>query len=112
MYVRITWGQGDSAKIDDTVRLVPALSAALQRLPGCQDVQIAVDRRERLGEPLARLEAASWRGEPPRSTRSSGRPPVPRPSAPPVRSTDHPYGSAHIRALYMLSNPDMSHPAS
>ncbi len=85
MHVRVTRGQGDPARIEETVRLVPEVSAALRRLPGCRGVQVGVDRatgksvavstfdtrehaafaRERLGEPIARLVAAGWRGEEP-----------------------------------------------
>ena len=85
MYVRITRGQGDPARIEETIRLVPDVSAALRQLPGCQGVQVAVDRatgtsvavstfdtaeharfdRATLGEAIARLEAAGWRGEAP-----------------------------------------------
>ena len=85
MYIRITRGQSDPARIEETVRLVPDVSAALRQLPGCQGVQVGVDRatgrsvavstfdtlehaqfaRERLGEPIARLVAAGWQGEAP-----------------------------------------------
>ncbi|MBA2276764.1 MAG: hypothetical protein H0W06_03290 [Chloroflexia bacterium] len=85
MYVRITRGQGDPARIEETIRLVPDVSAALRELPGCQSVQVGVDRatgksvavstfdtlehaqfaRERLGEPITRLVAAGWQGEAP-----------------------------------------------
>ena len=85
MYVRITRGQGDPATIEETVRLVPDVSAVIRQLPGCQGVQVGVDRatgksvavstfdtleharfaRETLGEPIARLVAAGWQGEAP-----------------------------------------------
>jgi len=85
MYVRITRGQGDPAKIEETIRLVPDLSAAVRALPGCHGVQVAVDRatgkavavstfdtlehaqfaRERLGDAITRLVAAGWQGEAP-----------------------------------------------
>jgi len=85
MYVRITRGQGDPARIEETIRLVPDVSAALRELPGCQSVQVGVERatgksvavstfdtlehaqfaRERLGEPITRLVAAGWQGEAP-----------------------------------------------
>lgn len=81
----MTRGQGDPARIDETTRLVPAISAALRKLPGCQGVQVGVDRatgksvavstfdtlahaqfpRESLGEALADLQAAGWRPEAP-----------------------------------------------
>lgn len=85
MYVRITRGQNDPAKVDETIDLVPDISDAIRSLPGCQGVQIAIDRttgksvsistfdtqthaqfsRETLGEPLARLVATGWQPEPP-----------------------------------------------
>jgi hypothetical protein len=85
MYVRVTRGQGDPARVEETIRLVPDVSAALRQLPGCRGVQVGVDRatgksvavstfdtlqqarfaRESLGDPIARLVAAGWQGEAP-----------------------------------------------
>ena len=85
MYVRVTRGHGDPGKLDETLRLVPDVGAAIRQLPGCQGVQVGFDRvsgrtvavstfdtleqaqftRESLGEPLARLAAAGWQGEAP-----------------------------------------------
>ena len=85
MYLRVTPGQNDPAKADEMIRLVPEISAAIRQLPGCQGVQVAVDRatgrsvavstfdtrehaafsRETIGEPLRRLVAAGWQGEEP-----------------------------------------------
>lgn len=85
MYIRVTRGQSDPANIDETIALVADISAAIRGLPGCQGVQIAVDRltgksvaistydtlehalfsRDTLGVPLARLLATGWQPEPP-----------------------------------------------
>ena len=85
MYVRVTHGRTDPAKYDEVTRLVPAVRAAIQQLPGCQGMQGGIDRatgdtvsvstfdtlehakftRESLGEPLARLLAAGWQGDTP-----------------------------------------------
>jgi hypothetical protein len=85
MYLRVSHGRWDPAKHDELTRLVPEVRAAIQRLPGCQDVRSGVERstgrtvsvssfdtlehaqfsRDSLGEPLARLQAAGWQGEAP-----------------------------------------------
>ena len=85
MYQRVTRGQWDPAKHDEFRRLVPELDAAIRQLPGCQDLRNGVERstgrtmtvvtfdtqehaqfpRERLGEPMTRLQAAGWQGEAP-----------------------------------------------
>lgn len=85
MYLRVTRGHWDPAKHDELARLVPEAIAAIQRLPGCQDVRNGVERstgrtvtvssfdtmeqaqfsRDSLGEALARLQAAGWQGEAP-----------------------------------------------
>ena len=85
MYLRVTRGHWDPAKHDELARLVPEVRAAIQRLPGCQDVRNGVERstgrtvtaatfdtlehaqfsRESLGEPFVRLQTAGWQGEAP-----------------------------------------------
>ena len=85
MYLRVSHGRWDPARHDELARLVPEVRAAIQRLPGCQDVRNGVERstgrtvtaatfdtlehahfsRDSLGEPLARLQAAGWQGEAP-----------------------------------------------
>ena len=85
MYLRVTRGRWDPAKHDELMRLVPEVRAAIQRLPGCQDVRNGVERstgrtvtvatfdtleqaqfsRDSLGESFVRLQAAGWQGEAP-----------------------------------------------
>jgi hypothetical protein len=85
MYLRISRGRWDPAHHDELARLVPEVFAAIQRLPGCQDVRTGVERntgrtvtvssfdtlehaqfsRDSIGESLARLQAAGWQGEAP-----------------------------------------------
>lgn len=85
MYVRTTHGHTDPAKYDEVSRLVPDVRAAIQQLPGCQDVQVGIDRatgdtvsvstfdtlehaqfnRDSIAEPLSRLRAAGWQGDDP-----------------------------------------------
>jgi quinol monooxygenase YgiN len=85
MYIRVTRSQSDPANIDETTALVADIRAAIRDLPGCQGVQIAVDRltgksvaistydtpeharfsRDTLGVPLARLVATGWQPDPP-----------------------------------------------
>ena len=85
MYLRVTRGRVDPAKSDEAIRLVPAIQAAIQQLPGCQQVQTGVDRatgksiaissfdtleqaqfsRERLSDAIAPLLALGWQGDAP-----------------------------------------------
>jgi hypothetical protein len=85
MYLRVTRGRLDPAKSDEAARLVPAIVAAMQQLPGCQGVHVGVDRatgksiavssfetqeqaqfpRERLSDALAPLMAIGWQAEAP-----------------------------------------------
>jgi hypothetical protein len=85
MYLRVTRGRWDPAKHDELMGLVPEVRAAIQRLPGCQDVRNGVERstgrtvtvatfdtleqaqfsRDSLGESFVRLQAAGWQGEAP-----------------------------------------------
>ena len=44
MYLRLTHGRFDPAKYDEVMRLVPDLVAAIRQLPGCQGVQVGIDR--------------------------------------------------------------------
>jgi hypothetical protein len=44
MYLRLTRGRFDPARYDAVVPLVPAIVAALQALPGVQDVRVGIDR--------------------------------------------------------------------
>ena len=44
MYLRLTRGRFDPARDDDVVPHVPNITAALQALPGVQDVRIEIGR--------------------------------------------------------------------
>ena len=85
MYLRLTRGRFDPAHYDAVVPLVPAITAALQALPGVQDVRIGIDRttgrtlsltsfdtlehaqfsRDRLGSVLQPLQDLGWEPEAP-----------------------------------------------
>ena len=85
MYLRLTRGRFDSARYDDVIPIVPAITAALRALPGVQDVRVGIDRttghtlsltsfdtqehaqfpRERLSAVLAPLQALGWEAEAP-----------------------------------------------
>ncbi len=85
MYVRTTHGHTDPAKYDEVSRLVPDIRAAIQQLPGCQGVQVGIDRatgdtvsvstfdtlehaqfnRDILAEQMSGLQAAGWQGDAP-----------------------------------------------
>ena len=83
MYLRVTRGRVDPGKSDEATRLVPAIQAAIQQLPGCQHVQTGVDRatgksiaissfetldqfsRDRPSDTIAPLLALGWQGDGP-----------------------------------------------
>lgn len=44
MYLRITRGRFDPARVDDLMPLTREVDAAVQAMPGCQSVHSAVDR--------------------------------------------------------------------
>ena len=85
MYLRSTRGHFDPTKAKEATALLPAIVAAIERLPGCQGVQAGVDLatggtlsvssfdtqehaqfpRESLGDEFTRLQALGWQGEAP-----------------------------------------------
>jgi hypothetical protein len=85
MFLRLTRGRFDPARYDAVVPLVPAVTAALQTLPGVQHVHVGIDRatgrtlaltsfdtlehaqfsRDRLGSVLQPLQALGWEAEAP-----------------------------------------------
>ena len=85
MYLRITRGRADPARIDELMLLARDMSAAMQRLPGLQSHHAGMDRstgaiaavtvwdteeharfsRESLGDVVARMQAAGAQLEPP-----------------------------------------------
>ena len=85
MYLRMTRGRFDSTKSDEAMRLMPDITAAIQQLPGCQGVQVGVDRttgetlavstfdtmehaqfsRDSLGDAYVRLQALDWQAKDP-----------------------------------------------
>jgi len=92
MYLRVTRGRVDPAKSEEAIRLVPAIMAAIQQLPGCRGAQSGVDRatgnsisistfetldqaqfsRDRLSEAIAPLLALGWQGEAPEIYEQAG----------------------------------------
>lgn len=85
MILRVTRGHFDPARFDEVIAALPAVLARVRALPGLQSERTGIDRsagtsvifttfdtlahaqfsRDSLGEPLARIQAASWRGEAP-----------------------------------------------
>lgn len=86
MYLRITHGHLDPAKVDEAMGLIPDIMAAIQKQPGCQSAETGVDRttgetisvssfdtqehaqfsRDSLGDALARMQALGWQGKAPK----------------------------------------------